>query len=335
MRLKNIFLIALGIFSIASCGHDPLDVDASKTALEINYVHLDSILMNTPQEELISVRKEMSTLIPELFDYQIGYVLNIGRVEDTTFVNAMMQYRNDPYIGELEKEVAATFKDLKVEKKEILEGFRYLKTHLPELKTPQTVVFQNSLFRSSAFSTENEIGIGLERYLGYKSPSVKKLPEDVYFDWMKKGFERTYMSRDAVLSWILTHVLPEAKGSLSERIVFYGKALYLTEAAFPNAPKNIIVRYTQEQLNWAEENEYSFWKYLVDQNMLFKIDERTATNMLSEAPFTAGLPEKGPDRLGQYLGWQIVRNYMKENKVSVEELIAIPYNEILQSYEPK
>ena len=56
-------------------------------------------------------------------------------------------------------------------------------------------------------------------------------------------------------------------------------------------------------------------------------------NMLKEAPFTIGLPDVSPDRFAQFLGWQMVRNYMNKNKITLEQLIAIPYNNILQEYE--
>ena len=55
--------------------------------------------------------------------------------------------------------------------------------------------------------------------------------------------------------------------------------------------------------------------------------------MLKEAPFTIGLPDVSPDRFAQFLGWQMVRNYMNKNKITLEQLIALPYNNILQEYE--
>ena len=67
--------------------------------------------------------------------------------------------------------------------------------------------------------------------------------------------------------------------------------------------------------------------------MLFKNNEVDKVNLLNEAPFTIGLPDKSPDRLGQFLGWKIVQKYMSKNNISLKELIKIPYNTILQEYE--
>lgn len=316
-----------------ACKRNPLEVDISNTEISIEYTNLDSLLYHTPENKLIELRHQLASSITEIFDYQVGYCMQIGRVDDTSFVNSILQYRSDPFIQQLEKEIGTEFKDLNPYKENLTLSFRRLKAHLPAIKLPGQIVFQNSLFKSSAFCTEAEIGIGLDQYLGENSPSVKQLPSD-YYDWIKKGFDRTYMERDAVLSWVLTHVLPDTKGNLAEEMIYYGKAIYLTEASMPKTAKNIIIRYSEKDLKWAKDNEYSFWKYLVDENLLFKTDERNARNMLQEGPFTAGLPEKGPDRLGQYLGWVIVKNYMENSKTTFEELINTPYNEILQTYEP-
>jgi hypothetical protein len=334
MSYKSFLVLSFAFLTFASCKRDPLAVDITNSKVSISYLNMDSLLYATPQDELLAVQKKLIAEVNELYEYQIGYCMRIGRVEDTAFVNSIMLYRQDPNIQQLEKEIATKFNNLSNKKEAITTGFRHLKAHLSNVKIPTYIVFQNSLFNSSAFCTEKEIGIGLDQYLGPESPTVQSLPGEPFYDWMKKGWDAQYMERDALLSWILTHVVEETKGNLAEQMINYGKAIYLTEAAFPKAEKNTIMRYSKEHLQWALDNEYSFWKYLVDENMLFKTNERNATNLFSEGPFTPGLPEKGPDRLGQFLGWRIVKNYMEKTKTTFEELIHTPFNEILQKYEP-
>ena len=127
--------------------------------------------------------------------------------------------------------------------------------------------------------------------------------------------------------------MDEPKGSLIEQVIHWGKIIYLTEAAIPDASKHLIMRYEENDLEWAMKNEFGFWKYLVNEKLLFKIDELNIINMLKEGPFTPGLPERGPDRLGQYLGWQMVKQYVESKEVPLKELSDIPYNDILQNYE--
>ncbi|MCO5259274.1 MAG: hypothetical protein M9916_03940 [Crocinitomicaceae bacterium] len=298
------------------------------------FIHLDSLLFNTPKNDLINLRHQLSAAIPEIFDYQIGYCMRIGKVVDTAFVNSITQYREDPMIQKLEAEIAQKFTNLSNYKETITVGLKRLKAIVPNAKIPSHIVFQNSLFSSSAFCTEKEIGVGLDQYLGKDSPIIKQLPPEPFYDWIKEGYDQQYLERDAILSWILTHILPETKGNLAELMIYHGKAIYLTEACLSEKDKNIIIRYSKEDLKWAKENEYSLWKYLVDEKLLFKVDDLNSMNLLQEGPFTSGLPEKGPDRLGQYLGWIMVKNYMENTKTSFTDLITTPYNEILQNYKP-
>jgi uncharacterized protein YjaZ len=191
-----------------------------------------------------------------------------------------------------------------------------------------------SNFAASAFCTETDIAIGLERYLGYKSPVIQSLPPNQFYDWMKKAMDDQFLERDAVCAWVMTHYFEELNDvSTIEAIIQWGKILYCTEAAFPEYPKEIIMRYSKENLAWATENERSFWEYLVKQKMLLSTSEKDQANLLREAPFTAGLPEKGPDRLGQFLGWRIVHSYMEQYDLTLDQLIKTPYTKLLNEYE--
>jgi hypothetical protein len=216
---------------------------------------------------------------------------------------------------------------------ELTKGFQHLKFHLPSVKVPEHIVFMNSFFASNAFSTEKQIGIGLERYLGKDSDVIKELPGDSFYQWMKDGLDERFLTRDAICSWIMTHVVEEVNGNLAEQMIRWGKIIYLTEAAFPDKDHDVILRYKPEGLKWALEHERDVWTYLVQEKLLFKIDERLKINMLNDGPFTVGLPEKGQDRLGQFMGWRMVKKYMEIKRVSVEELIKTPYTAILAEYE--
>lgn len=333
MTLKNILIVGLILASILSCSSDKLNVSVDNVKIDTKFIRLDSIIANSDSSQIINFHHKFEKEIQDIYNYQIGYCLRIGKISDTAFVNSINQFNSDKGIIGIHKSIEERFSDLSQHKLEIIKGLQHLKVHFPENKTPNTIVFMNSLFNSNAFSTENEIGIGLERYLGYENEMVKQLPSEPFYDWIKKAMDVTYLERDAICSWIITHYVPEVEGTLAEHIIYWGKVLYLTEAAFPDKEKNIILRYSPQQYQWAQENENSFWNYLVEEKILFKNNGLEKANLLNEGPFTIGLPEESPDRLGQYLGWKIVHDYMSKKDISLEELIKIPYNNILQEYE--
>lgn len=333
MTLKSIFLFLTAALLLMSCQRNPLDVDASEVKVDIGFVNMDSAFVSSDRQRLLTLHHMFLTELSEIYEYELGYCLRMGDASDTTFLNSMDQFLNDPYVSRLEKRISEKFKDMGQKRKEIREGFKYLKYHFPEGKQPDNIVFMNAFFASSAFSTEKQIGIGLERYLGGNTDVIKELPYQDFPEWEKERMEEKYLSRDALCSWIMTHYVEEVDGNLAENIVRWGKILYLTQAVYPKSEPALILRYSEEDYKWAVDNEYSLWKYLVDEKLLFKIDELNTKNLLGDGPFTPGLPEKGPDRLGQFLGYRMVLKYMEIKDITLEELVKTSYTDILVEYE--
>ncbi len=333
MTLKNFLLFVLISITVFSCSTDQLNIDVDEISIQTKFVNLDSVLIQTSNFNLLSNHHKFEKSITDIYNYQLGYCLQIGNVSDTAFVNSINQFRKDPAIDKIEMRIKEKFSNLTIQKKDIISGLKHLKYHFPKGKIPNNIIFMNSLFQSNAFSTENEIGIGLERYLGKETDVIKNLPSEPFYDWIKESMNSDFLVRDALCSWIITHFIPEKEGNLAENIVKWGKIIYLTEATLPEESKNIIIRYSLKDYDWALKNEFSIWKFLVDQKYLFKINDLIESNFLKEAPFTTGLPSESPDRLGQFIGWRMVGNYMSKNNISLKQLINTPYNTILQEYE--
>lgn len=334
MIQKNIFLFAAVLISLLACKSDPLDVSPAQQQLDIHYINLDSLLIHTQADDLQQRISATKLKQGQILDYELGHCLSVGSLEDSGTVDRLQLFKKDPFVKRLEQRIGEKFANLTPQKKKINEGFSFLKHHFPKGKVPENIVFINSFFASNVFCTENEIGIGLERYLGAKTDVIKELPGEQIFQWIKDEMRVEYLERDVLTAWIMTHYVPESKKNLADAIVYWGKIIYLTEAAFPNEKEHIVLRYTPKEYDWAIDNEYSFWKYLVDEKLLFSENERDHSNFLNDAPFTVGLPEKGPDRLGQFLGWRMVHSYMEQfPETTLEDLLKLPYNTILQEYE--
>lgn len=319
---------------VASCSSDPLKIDTSATHITLGYRNLDSLINLTDTADLKKRLLEWHVAIPEAIDFELGYCIGAGRVTDPQLASRLHEFRTNAYIARVEKRIAETFPDLPKRHAEITEGFRRVKTHLPDAAIPANIVYLNSTHRASAFSTEKEVAVGLEMYLGAKTDVTRELPSQLYYEWQKEGMDKKFLERDVLASWIMTHIVQDKEdASVIEKIVDWGKILYFTEAAFPEIDPAILLRYSKSDLDWAMEHERDFWKYLVDQKLLFKKDPKLNANFLSDAPFTAGLPQEGPDRLGQFLGWRIIHSYMEQYDITLQQLKDLSYTEILTEYE--
>jgi len=69
--------------------------------------------------------------------------------------------------------------------------------------------------------------------------------------------------------------------------------------------------------------------------LLFSTDSKLPSRFINPAPFSKFYIEDvdadSPGRLGQYIGWQIVRAYMDQNDVSLKEMLIKSTEEIFNN----
>ncbi len=333
MSNKSVLILIIVIRLVVGCSSNPLDINAENIHIATKFVNLDSVMIQSDSASLMDYHHKFNHSMRAIYDYELKYCLGVGNTDDFSFYRGISFFKKDQYIKRLEKQIEKDFSDLSLYKRDMINGFKHLKFHFQRGKIPTYIIFMNSFFASSAFSTNHEIGIGLERYLGEKAGVIRELPANDFPEWIKKGFDKHFMTRDVLCSWIMTHYVEEVNGNLAQEMVRWGKILYLTQAALPDLNPAVILRYSDQSYQWAMKNEYSFWNYLVNQKILFKSDELTKVNILKDAPFTIGYDAKSPDRMGQFIGFRIIQKYMEATGCNVSEMLNKPYEEILAEYE--
>ena len=330
LYIFSIILILLSLF--LTCSDDPFKISIHNIKIDLKFLNLDSALRNSSDEELLNLKSKFFTDKSSILDYTIEYCIGESLQSDTSYINGIRRFYSNKYIQRLEKAIQKIYGDFSPEKKELLIAFRRLKAFFPKEKTPSRIYFINSYFSAGVFCTDKEIAIGTERYLSPNTKEIKELPNDQFFTWIKNGMLKNYLLRDVVSGWIMTNYCPETSENYASEMMRWGKILYITEATMPDEEINAILRYTEKQYDWAIKSEGMFWKYLVENELLFKTDEKTRSNLLNDGPFTSGLSNNSPDRLGQFLAWRIVHQYMDNHDINIAELNKIPYNELLQNY---
>lgn len=337
---KNLFLLPVLVLLFASCGSNPLDVDVSKVKLDIQYEDMRTAMHDYKGDKLMKTHRQYLEEIADIYSYFLGACVGFSNMEevqnDSIFVTSITNYQQDEGVQLFEGEIDAAFKDLQPIERKLTDGFKHLKYHLPKAEMPNAIVFMNTLFRSSVWCTEKEIGIGLGNYLGPNSKTLQKTNPNEIFQWMREAMRREYLERDVIENWVRTHLVEEVEENLARDIIYEGKVMYLVKAAFPEMKDHLVLRYTQKQWNWAEKNEFGFWEYLKQNQMFFKNEEITKMNLLNPGPKTPGLPIKGaPDRLGKFLGYKIVCDYMEATEVTVAQMLKEDYSTIFQEYKPE
>ena len=100
------------------------------------------------------------------------------------------------------------------------------------------------------------------------------------------------------------------------------------------------IGYTIDQYQWAEANEFYIWQYFVEKELLYDTDKKLVSRFISPAPFSRfnlELDSESPGRVGQYIGWQIVKSYIKNNPTSLSKMLQMDALEIFKNakFKPK
>ena len=315
---------------------NPLDADVNKIEVNIKTEHLklkDLASNQTLFESSFQKKPEVLSLLINNYSTKEG--------KDSLQYQIWKSFYKQEYVKAVEKEIDVEFSNLDEENKRLLLSFKRFKSYFPKKELPKEIIFTNTNFGGNVYMGNGNLIVGLERYLGAYQKQIKKiLPPTEFPTWMQKGFHKKFMFRDIIMSSILFNkTVPESSSEyLIEKIIEWGKVCVLTEMSLrlnnEDILPEIVLRWTKDQWIWAKANEKAFWNYLSKNDMLFSTSEKTKAFVLNNGPYTLGFSEKSPDRMGQYLGWKMVRNYIFSEKINLREMVHLDYKKILKAYNP-
>ena len=79
-------------------------------------------------------------------------------------------------------------------------------------------------------------------------------------------------------------------------------------------------------MKWAKENEFFVWTYFIENNILFDPDNNLESRFINDSPFSRfylEIDNESSEMIGKYIGWQIVKSYMKNNDTSLYKMLTI------------
>lgn len=317
----RIILISFLVLFIISCNQKSKEQkEAAKLPIEMELVRLDQILYESDVQDFPKIRREFSSFFPSQFP-------------DSIFINKI----TNPLYQQLYREVKKTFSD----DKELVESFvptlQMIKYHFPQIKLPNKMIglISDMDYENKVIFTDSVLIVSLDLYLG----AEHKFYDDFY-DYQRQNFRKEMMVSDLVSDFSTYVVEPNKDRSLMAQMIFHGKELYLKDILLPNTLEEHKIGYTKAHLDWCKENEENIWRYFIENNLLYDTSFHTYQRFLEPGPFSKFYMEfdnETPGRIGAWVGWQIVRNLMNNNKVPLQQMLQMDAKEILElsKYKPK
>ncbi len=317
----QIYLIFLFAIIFISCKHSNRP-DVSNIEVNIKIERFDQELFKGKKKNVLEVNNQLAS------KYGVFYDDFIHRILDSKFSNteSLTNLYHDQAYTDLSKEVDSVFPDLKVQEEGLNQTFKYIKYYYPKAKIPKFISFASG-FAYQMPVGDNYLGIGLDMFLGKDSKFYRAIVQSVPL-YLSRRFTPEYIVPRVAETYAHEELFaePDDNRTLLSKMIFQGKILYFLDQVLPeNIGDSTKIGYTQQQLDWVQNFEGDIWAYFLENNYLYETDYQKIQVFLSEGPFTPGLGENrdSAPKLGVWMGWQIVKKYMKTHPdITLQELMA-------------
>lgn len=229
--------------------------------------------------------------------------------KDTINQVRIKNFITDPNIIELYRLTMQKYPDVQFLQDELGDALEIYKQSYPEKTVPKVYTYVSGLdVENPVYFADSAMAIGLDLFLGCDVKAYRKAGIPVYKSdrCIKENILPQCMR--AISESLIT--VDKGKNTLLDQMIIEGKALYFLDITLPEVADQNKIGYSKEQLDWCKENEANIWALFIDKQALFSSSPQVLSKFLSDAPFTSGFEKDAPPRLGAYIGWQIIRQYM-------------------------
>jgi hypothetical protein len=320
---KHICLGCIGIFLLTSCNHNPLKIDVSN--INISPVKIQRLERDMFSMKPDSINTYTSGFIKKYGRFYVDFVtgfISDGGIKDSTYAAMLRRFITDKDMHSTYDTCEKVYPDMNMLESGLNDAFKHYRHYFPDLPLPR-VVTDISGYQYNIIYYDSTLAISLEMYMG-KNCSFYKMLSPPFPRYKTLHMNKDYLLGDAIYGWLASIYKPnEDRHDMLAAIVHEGKIMYLEDALLPDIDDTIKIRYTGNQLKWCKENEFNMWAYIIKQKLLYSSDHSDIAKFTDDGPFTSVFNhDYCPSRTGSWIGWQIVRNYMKKNSsVTLQQLM--------------
>lgn len=298
------------LLALSSCGSEEEDQgcafipDTSGIEVEIDLTSLSDSLANVPSKAALVKILDNHKVLREIFFKRSQYP------NDSIFINELYKRFTNIHLDTLAMDVKRVFGDEEKLKEEFVQAFKNLKYYYPEIKAPR-IITAISGFETDMYVSDSLIIVGLDYYLGKGARFRPNM-----YDYMLRQYNPGNIVPSTMLLYgidpRINHMDGENKTALADMIA-YGKSFYFAKQMVPCTPDSVLIWYSSKEIKGAWENQDLIWARLIEAKLLYSTSHFLKQKYLGERPKTAEVGPDCPGRIAQWVGWQIVKNYMKEH----------------------
>lgn len=318
--MRKFLILAWVCFVVGSCKKsDNIQEKAEEMKISVEIERYDKAFFESKPADLPKLKQQYPYFFPE-------------SVSDTALVEKM----TNPLWRQLYVEVQKRYDNFELEKEGIQNVFKYIKYYYPKTQVPKVVTVIQEMdpeYKVIYAPEKNMLIISLELYLG-KTHKFYEYPE-----YLKNTFEPAQMMPDVVDAFSFYKVKPPTDRDFLSQMIYAGKKLYMKDVLLPRTSDEDKICYSAQQIKWCEENDENMWRFIIEEKMLYDTNPMLVTKLIAPGPFSKfGLDSDNqtPPRVATWIGWQIVRAFMENNDVSMQQMMLMDAKQIFQKskYKP-
>ncbi len=313
----SIFSLCFALIVICSCNRiekpdiSNVDVNIQVKRFEKELFNMD---VNSIENEIEKLRLEYGWFF-KIFNQRI---ITIGGSHSPAYPDLIQEFTYNYSVQLAYKEVTNLYNDFEKYEKGLIKAFKYYKYYFPHKLIPEIITYIGG-FNASIIVDDSLLAIGLDKYLGAEQEIYKRLNFPSY---LTRNMHKNKIIPDCIYNWIQTeYAFNDSIDHVLAQMIYVGKILYATKKILPDTPDSLIIGFTQQQLDFCKMNEKKMWTYLIEYKKLFSSERMDIIKLINDAPFTNDFSNKSPGRAVHWIGWKIVEEYMKNNDVSLEQLM--------------
>lgn len=287
----------------------------------IKIIRFDTALFAKPLPNTREFLKNLQKKYPEMFQTTL---------DDPQYLAMITQFISDERLRDAQNAVERTYPNLDFIEKDLTSAFAKLQKYKKETTLPKlfslilgpadfSYMFENRVYTNGQYST-----ISLDMY---SFPALKNNP---YYSqvpqYMQETLNKNFIVPDFMKMYLKNVTFSNAKDvqlmpscTLLDAIVDEGKYIYITKLLLSNYSDAQVLRYTDKQFAEISKHESEIWAYIIQNKLLYEKDRSKYMSLTAEGPTSR--PFELPSRVGYFIGYKIVKQFMNEEDITIDSLI--------------
>ena len=290
-------LIILFFFVYVSC-----DKKVSFKDKKIEVVRFEKLFYNSDSADLNQIKNKYPFFFPDSYP-------------DSVWLNRLQ----DPIQLEIFNEIITQYDSVIFLETGLFKFFKRHKELVDKFTTPKVITVNTDIdYRNKVILADSLLLIGLDNYLGPNHKFYDGIPE-----YIKEDFTIPGIFSDVAEKYAYANIPRIEFYTFLDKIIYYGKVLYYKDFTL-DIEDRYKIGYSKVKMKWAKENEYFVWTYFIENNILFNPDNNLESRFINDSPFSRfylEIDNESSEMIGKYIGWQIVKSYMKNNETSLKNML--------------